>query len=260
MKNYIIALTCITILAGSGCALADAPPSYGLTLTVSAGDRQIPPTPNSPIWIDLTVKNTGPSQFNGGDHSRDGNAAIATTSPVTDSVRKKCINGCLSGGGDQLVLDTGNTKVFHVMLNGLLPAIKPGTLSGWIVLPLLGSKEENFTLVAPFSVKIGLAMTPEQLTDESNILIKDITTGGPDLHLEALQSIDALPDHYAVQTLATLFAKSAPNAGYYVDLLGYRPRTPDDIKALQDIAESNYPALSAQAKGYLAKKSDDKTP
>jgi len=263
MKKHLIALTCFILLGGSRCVLGDAPPTYGLTLTAVAGDQQVTPTPNSPIWIDLTVKNTGASSFDGGDHSRFGNGAIATTSPVTNAVRQRCINGCLSGGADDLVLDAGKTQVFHVMLNGLLPAIQPGISSGWIVLPLYVqgvSRWEDFTLVAPFRIKVGRALTPDELTDASNILIKNITAGGREVHFEALQSINALPDHYAVQTLATLFAKSAPNAGNYVDLLGYRPRTSDDIKALQDIAQSNYPALSAQAKGYLTQASDNKTP
>jgi len=195
------------------CVLADAPETIGLVLTAVAGDQRIPTAPNSPIWIDLTVTNAGLLPFDGMYHDRIGYGTVATTSTVTDFVKQKCIDGCRSGAANELVLDAGKTKVFHIVLNDTLPVIKPGTLSGWIVLPLCylpESKLVNFTLVAPFSVKIGPPLTQEELTSASNVLFEDIMAGGGDLHDQALQSLNVLPDHYAVQILARAIKKLAP--------------------------------------------------
>jgi len=185
---------------------ADAQASHGLSLACNVEDNQIPPSTNGPIWLTITVKAEGTSTFSGGFFDLSNWGVIATALPVTAAKMQSCLDRTKT---DVLVplftLNAGGTKVFHVLLNDLVPVSKQGNRSGWVILPLedMGStRPEGFTLVAPFSVNVGPPLSHDQLSAITDQLIGPVETYNVENRQDALRSISLLPDKCAIPLLS----------------------------------------------------------
>jgi len=253
-----VQLLWLFVVLGSACPniYADAQTSHGLSLVTKFESKQIPPSTNGPIWLTLTVKAEGTSTFSGGFFDLSNWGVIGTRSPVTAAKMQLCVDRTKT---DVLVplftLNAGETKVFHVLLNDLISVSKQGNQSGWVILPLKDGSTQPaaFALVAPFSVNVGPPLSHDQLSTITDQLIDSVETYDFEVRQDTLRSISLLPDGAAIPLLSRAIRdrQAAPFVGDLVDALGNRSRTPDDIKALQDIAQSSDLALSTRAKGFL---------
>jgi len=259
MKKHIAILVCLVFTVVFLSVPVAAQISNGLTLTCQVSSTPITPAPNSPIWLDLTVTNVTTTTFSGQYSVIVDVGAVATTSPVMASLIQKASYRTVEDVTSvPFTIDPGKTKVFPVLLNDLISPVNPGSLSGWIVLPLFDEathQDVRFVLVTPLIVQVGEPLARNQLSTVSALILTSVESYNFGTRYDAVRSLGPLPDANAVQVLVQAIKErqSSPWVGDLLDALGRRPRTPASTKALTDIAQSDNPELSALAAGYLKK-------